>query len=49
MSAPGDAKGRAAARLYERLGWERPGAITHAFDGSPGVPAYCYVWDSSTR
>ena len=43
------AKDRAATRLYERLGWERLGAITHAFDGSPGVPAYCYFWDSSTR
>ncbi|MEU3019597.1 GNAT family N-acetyltransferase [Nocardiopsis sp. NPDC007018] len=43
------AKDRSAARLYERLGWERLGAITHAFDGSPGVPAYCYAWDSSTR
>ncbi len=37
------AKDQAAIRLYERLGWRHIGTTTHVFDGSAGIPAYCYA------
>lgn len=41
-------KDRAAIALYEHLGWRHIGDTHHVFDGSPGVPARCYVAPPAT-
>lgn len=37
------AKDEAAIRLYERLGWQNIGAVTHHFGEGKRTPAQCYV------
>jgi ribosomal protein S18 acetylase RimI-like enzyme len=38
------AKDTAAIRLYERLGWQHIGQVTHHFGAGQQIPAMCYVW-----
>jgi ribosomal protein S18 acetylase RimI-like enzyme len=37
-------KDTSAIRLYERLGWQRIGEVTHHFGADQQIPAVCYVW-----
>jgi ribosomal protein S18 acetylase RimI-like enzyme len=37
-------KDTAAIRLYERLGWQHIGEVSHHFGADQQIPAVCYVW-----
>ncbi len=40
-------KDAAAIRLYERLGWQHIGEVTHHFGAGQQIPAVCYVWPAT--
>ncbi|MFI1095054.1 GNAT family N-acetyltransferase [Streptomyces sp. NPDC020917] len=40
-------KDTAAIRLYERLGWQHIGEVSHHFGAGQQIPAACYVWPTA--